>query len=314
MAYRVLITGATGFLGRAVYDHIRTACPDADLWATSNKQAGPSIRADKFRQIDLCDKEAVDEFVSICKPTHVIHLAGLVGEASLAEHLRVNVLCTENLYNSLTNTVNAEEVRAVQASTAAIYGLVGKDELPITEDQPPRPVTAYALSKLSQEHLAMAMWRTQGLQVICARIFNMLGPGQAEGLVPMTFLSQLTQVKAGRASKIKVGNLASRRDFIDVTDVALAFDVLMKHGRPGEAYNVASGNDVSIKKVLDMLLQISGQQPVLEVADERIRRADVPLIRADISKIVAETNWRPTITLFESLKIMWESTAFDSPG
>lgn len=308
MANRVLITGATGFLGCAVYDHIRTAYPDADLWATSNKQAGPSIRADKFRQIDLCDKEAIDEFVSICKPIHVIHLAGLVGEASLAEHLRINVLGTENLYNSLTNMVNREEIRVVQASTAAIYGLIGKDELPITEDQPPRPVTAYALSKLGQEHLAMAMWRTRGLKVVCARIFNMIGPGQPEGLVPMTFISQLMQVKDGRASKIRAGNLTARRDFIDVTDVALAFDVLMKHGRPGEAYNVASGTDVSIQQVVDILLQISGKQTTLEVVDERLRRSDVPIVRADISKIVTETNWVPKMTLFESLLTIWKST------
>lgn len=302
---RVLVTGATGFLGTWTLRHWKVTHPDSELWATSNLPLSRRSPADRFLRVDLCSREATEELVSACRPTHVVHLAGLTHNARLAEQLRVNVLGTENLYNALAHIDEGGRVRIVQASSAAAYGSVHPEELPITEKQLPRPVSSYALSKLAQDYLAGAMWRTRGLQVTCARIFNILGPGQSDHLVPMTFIRQLINARAHLSDRLEVGNTMSRRDFVDVQDIMSAFDALIDHGQPGEVYNVASGRDISIQEIIEKLVVISKQHIKVEIVAERARPTDVPCVRADISKITTETGWRPKIPLPKSLEAMW---------
>ncbi len=304
---RLLVTGATGFVGSWVLRHWRTTHPQVEVWATSEKPHPPHLEAHEYRQVDLRDAEAVRGLVQACRPTQVIHLGGLIGEASLADHLAINVVGTEHLYQVLAEMAGAAEMRVVQTSSAATYGPVRPDELPITERQPPRPITPYALSKVAQDYLADAVWRTKGLAVIRGCVFNMLGPGQPDTLVPMTFIKQLREVQSGRTDRLCVGQTTSRRDFVDVRDVAAAVDGLLKHGQAGEAYNIASGCDVSIQDIIDELLRITGLGVPVEVTPARLRTADVPCVRADISKLAAASGWRPQITLRESLRAMWEA-------
>jgi GDP-4-dehydro-6-deoxy-D-mannose reductase len=235
----------------------------------------------------------------------VIHLAGLLGMGKLSEHLSVNVLGTENLFKALVSMGDFSHVRIVQASSASIYGRVCAEELPISENQPPRPLTAYALSKLAQHQLASAMWHTQGLKVINACIFNTVGPFQPDTLVPMTFIKQLKEIKTGLGDRLHVGDTSACRDFVDIRDVVQAFDRLLDAGHPGETYNIASGCSVSIKKIIEFLMQLSELQIPIETTSKRLRNSDVPDVRADISKIASDTGWKPSYSLYESLKDMW---------
>jgi len=117
----------------------REAYPRAELWATSELPDPPSrVPADRYVRVDICDRRAVRNLVADCRPTHVIHLAGLIGRQSLADCLSVNVVGTENLYAALAEAPTAGEIRVVHASSAATYGLVRPDELPVAEGQLPR--------------------------------------------------------------------------------------------------------------------------------------------------------------------------------
>lgn len=304
---RLLVTGATGFVGTWTLRHWRKAHPEVEIWATSNQPDCPSGLADEFVVLDLRDDRAIHEFIRACNPAQVIHLAGLVANASLAEHLAVNVLGTERIYDALSELDRFEEIRVVQAGTAAIYGTIMPEELPVSEDNPLRPLTAYAISKMTQDCLAQAFWRTKGLNVIRARIFNLLGPGQPDHLVPATFIKQLHEMGSG--ASLHVGDLSTRRDFVDVRDVVGAFDMLLTGGRPGAAYNVASGTSVAIREVLAELLEVSGHGHV-RVAEEpaRIRWNDVPDVYGDVAAIAGDIGWRPRIALRESLTAMWSGT------
>ena len=303
-ANRLLITGATGFVGKWTLRHWRTVHPDAEIWAASDRPDDVSKLTDVFSLLDLRNAEAVAEFVEACRPTQVIHLAGLVANASLADHLAVNVVGTENLYNRLAALARSQEIRVVQAGTAAIYGLVRANELPVSEKNQPRPLTAYALSKMTQDYLGEMFWRTRGLNVIRTRIFNLLGQGQSEHLVPATFIGQLRTMRDGQS--LEVGNVACQRDFIDVRDLAWAFDRLLAEGRPGEAYNVGSGTSVSIRCILNELLDISGLHDIfVKQESSRMRQNDVPDVYADTTAIMKDTDWRPRISLRESLEAMW---------
>jgi GDP-4-dehydro-6-deoxy-D-mannose reductase len=306
-APRILVTGATGFVGGWTLRHWQIHHPETEVWACSEKPRPPQIACHEYRQVDLCDRAGLRRLVQECRPARVIHLAGLIGPVPLKQHLVVNVVGTENLYVALAEFGEVSTLRLVQSSSAAVYGPVASEELPIRETQPPRPITAYALSKLAQDYLAAAMWRTKGLAVVTGRVFNLLGPGQPDGLVPMTFVRQLQEVRAGRAGRLETGRTDARRDFVDVRDVVTALDLILEKGEPGEVYNIASGSDVSIQDVIDQLLVTAGLKVPLSVAPARLRASDVLHVRADISKLEKVTGWRPTISLADSLRAMWES-------
>ena len=309
-ANRLLVTGATGFVGSWTLRHWRRAHPDVEVWATSDQSTRLDELADKVSIFDLRNGNAVREFVRACNPTHVIHLAGLVTEAPLAEHLTVNVLGTENLYNALAEMDCSESPRVIQAGTAAIYGPVLPEELPIKENNPLRPLTAYAISKMTQDYLAEMFWRTRALSVIRARIFNFLGPGQSENLVPATFIRQLKAMCDGES--LKVGNLSMRRDFVDVRDVVLAFDRLLAEGQPGEAYNIASGKSIAIRDILNDLISMSRLTDIsIKPEYDRVRKNDVPDVFADVTAIAEAVGWRPQISLQASLDAMWKEDSSD---
>ena len=120
----------------------------------------------------------------------------------------------------------------------------------------------------------------------------------------MVFIKQLANIQSGSLKSLKVGNSSTRRDFVDVRDIVAAFDVLLHQGESGQAYNVASGEDISIQEVIDELLGIVGIKMPIEICADRIRSIDVSSVRADISKISGETGWRPRISLRESLEAM----------
>lgn len=309
-AYRLLVTGATGFVGSWTLRHWHTVYPEVEVWATSNHSACLAELSDKFSVFDLRDGSSVREFVRACNPTHVIHLAGLVTEASLVEYLAVNVLGTENLYNVLAEMDCSKDLRVIQAGTAAIYGQVTPEELPISEMNPLRPLTAYALSKMAQDYLADMVWRTRGLGVIRTRIFNLFGPGQSKHLVPNTFIRQLQAMREGES--LRVGNLATRRDFVDVRDVVLAFDRLLIDGRPGEAYNIASGKSIAISDILNDLIGMSRLNDVsIKPECDRVRKNDVSDVFADVTAIAKAVGWQPQISLQESLDAMWKEGLSD---
>lgn len=301
---RVLVTGATGFVGSWTLRYWRKAHPEAELWTTSDLAQPVDIDADHYCQLDLRDSVAVRNYIEECCPKLVIHLGGLIGKASLADHLSVNVLGTENLYVALADLNRVSDLRIIQASSAARYGLVRSDELPVTEEQPLRPVSAYAISKVAQDHLAMSMGHSRNLCIIRACMFNIVGPGQPESLVPMAFIKQMHDIKSGLADHLRVGNTSPRRDFVDVRDVVRAFDALSVKGVAGQIYNVASSRDISIKEMIDTLFEIADLDVPIEVDTERVQPVDVPCVRASIAKIIADTAWHPEISLKSSLQDM----------
>jgi len=304
---RLLVTGVPGFIGSWTWHHWQLAHPDVELWATSKLSRPESIPAERYHRVDLCDNDAVRKLIDISRPTQIIHLAGLVGSADLAANLSVNVVSTDNLYRALVEADLSSECKIVQVGSAAIYGRIKPSEIPIRESQPLRPLSPYAISKAAQDQLAEARFLTHGLRIVRARVFNLLGPGQPDSLVPMTFVRQLKQCQTGQAERLEVGNIETTRDFVDVRDVAEAFDALLQHGRDGEAYNVGSGRDISIRQIIEKTMAVSGVKVPVQTRSARTHRMDVPRVQADITKIISDTNWQPRRMLAESLADMWDS-------
>jgi GDP-4-dehydro-6-deoxy-D-mannose reductase len=182
------------------------------------------------------------------------------------------------------------------------YGLISPEDLPIDEDTPLRPLSAYALSKVTQDLMGLQYYLTHKLHIVRVRPFNHIGPRQRVGFVASDFASQIAAAELGlQPPTMLVGNLTARRDFCDVRDVVRAYVMLITHGAPGEVYNVGSGTSHAIQDLLDTLLGTSRVPIEVQVDPKRMRPSEVPEVICDATRIRERTGWRPTIPIEQSL-------------
>jgi len=195
------------------------------------------------------------------------------------------------------------DCRVLVVGSSEQYGKVSPDELPIGEETPFRPLSAYATSKIAQDLLGLQYHLTHGLHVVRARPFNHIGPGQRIGFVAPDFASQIAAIEQGlQPPLIEVGNLAARRDFTDVRDVVRAYVALITQGQPGQVYNIGSGRSHSIQEVLDLLLSLSPFSIEIKQDPKRMRPSEVPEVICDAARIQSDTGWQPEIPFHESLR------------
>ena len=187
-------------------------------------------------------------------------------------------------------------------SSAEVYGAVRPDQLPVGEDAPMLPRSPYAASKAAAELLAVQAHLGHGLPVIRARPFNHVGPGQAPGFVVAALARRVVEAARDGRTTLAVGNLTARRDFTDVRDVVRAYRLLVELARPGQAYNVCSGEDVSIEGVLRRLLDLAGARLEPEPDPRLMRPVDVPVLRGDPARLRAATGWAPEVPLDGTLR------------
>ncbi len=308
---RVLITGASGFVGRHL---VRELCQHghAPLALDVNQDRTLPRSVPSFSG-DLLDAEMLRRLVARLRPEGCVHLAGqcFVPESWRAPErtLAVNILGTANLLEAFRQ--GAPTARVLVVSTAHIYGPAPR-EVPVTEEAPARPDTPYAVSKSAADQLTLLYARRHGLPFMTARPYNHIGPGQSPRFVVPAFARQLLAMKRPAApATLKVGNLDSRRDFTDVRDVARAYRRLLEDGQAGQAYNIASGSDIAIGEILERLCRIIGVQPAVEKDPSLFRPTDVQVPLA-VEKIRAAVQWAPEIPLDATLRdIAAEWTALE---
>jgi GDP-4-dehydro-6-deoxy-D-mannose reductase len=185
------------------------------------------------------------------------------------------------------------------ASTAEVYG---RGPLtPRRETDATAPVSSYAASKLAAEIAALEVHRRTGLKVVVSRAFAHTGKGQDARFVVPALARRLLVARRAKAPVIKVGNLEPVREFMHVADVAEAYCRLLERGRAGEVYNVASGQGISLRDLLDRLMEIVGHRVIPEADPELVRAADIPYLVGDAAKLAAATQWTPRVGLDELL-------------
>ena len=302
---RVFVTGATGFAGSHLVDLLLDEGHEviALVHAATSHQSLPAHG--RLRPVvgDLLDAKRLTGVVVEAAPEAIFHLAGQAYPArswdNPMETLAVNAGGTANVLGA---AVALGRPRVVIVTSAEIYGRISDSDLPLTEQTKPLPRHPYGISKMAAGELVRVYWERYGLPAVEARPFNHIGPRQALGFVVPDFASQLAAIKHGKKEPvIRVGNLDPERDFTDVRDVAAAYLRLARDGRPGEGYLVCSGRSVSIRVLLDTLIELNGV-PVEVVTDgNRMNPSDVPCLYGDYAKLERDTGWRPRIELRQSL-------------
>lgn len=286
----IVITGATGFVGAHL---TRRLAQDA-------AHASRQIHGWSSRTVNLLDPAVVDRAIKETLPSEVYHLAGAahVGESweRSTEHLQIHVMGTHHLLEALRR--HAPTCRVVVVSSGMVYR--PQPEL-VTESSPLGPTSPYALSKVAEEQLALHAAKQDNLQVIVARPFNHIGPGQSPRFAPPNFAKQIAEIEAGAPARMAIGNLDARRDFTDVRDVVNAYAAIMARGSVGRVYNVCSGVATSIRAILDELLSMSRVAVTLQTDESRLRPNDVPSMAGSAARVKADTGWTPAISLHQTL-------------
>jgi len=310
---KVLVTGAGGFVGHYLVPALISAGHEvtASVYAAS-PVLSKLLPPDRILQGDLTDYSYLEKCLETAQPQVIYHLAALSIVHTEVEANRRSLINNLSLqYNLLEGIrLHCPQVRLLAVCSGNIYGLVKKEEIPIKESNPIRPLNVYSVSKLAQEYLALQYHYAHNLDVVILRPFNHTGPGQSAQFVIPSFAKQFAQIKAGlKEPVIHAGSLTSARDFTDVEDMVQAYLLAAEKCRAGEIYNIGSGRAITLHDLLVLMQELTGQTVKLVEDPTRIRFADVPLLLSDTRKFREATGWKPQITLRQTLtKVLqyWE--------
>ncbi len=192
--------------------------------------------------------------------------------------------------------------------SAAEYGCVGEDQLPIGEDCQAGPRSQFGESKCAQTRVARDEAIRYGLDIVSLRPFNMIGPGQPEHYLAGSLIRRLlAQGQGGTRVAISVTNGSSTRDFVDVRDVADAVvDVVQKlppHPGRVRVFNVCTGQETSVRQLAQHLCHIAGGCDVVDAENSSSEEIDRSC--GDPRKLEGAVGWRPSIDWQESVRDAW---------
>lgn len=307
-----LVTGLEGFVGQ----HLLQAFPESyfPVYGTALAEAPPSNKAVSYRHLDIADLGILEAYLSDVQPTRIIHLAAVsnvglsINDPALT--FRVNIEGSFRLLEAVR--MICPKARVLLVGSGEVHG----DATPsspkgFVETDQTVPASPYAASKLAMEALGQSYAKTYGLHIVMSRSFNHTGPGQAERFIFPHIAKTLVEIKKElHPPEIPVGDISVERDFLDVRDVAQAYLALLEKGRPGEIYNVSSGNARPLSAYIDLLIAASGVRAITVADPARKRSCEIPRFCGDSTKLRTETGWCPRFdlrTTFAEMVEYWNS-------
>lgn len=314
---RVLVTGADGFVGgwlvrRLLQAGHRVLGAVRVGWGPSKGLSEAERQAVQWVDFDLVSSDSVGR-VGQLSPEVVVHLAALASGADArrdpGEAWAVNAAGSARLAETMgrLRRDGAADPLFVLASTGEVYGR-GQGR-PSVESDSLVPASPYAASKVGAEIAVAEVSRRTGLRTIVVRAFPHTGPGQSDKYVIPALADRIRTAKRIGAPVIKTGNLEPVRDVLDVRDVVAAYHALIDQGQAGSTYNVATGHGVTLREVVLRLMEVVGHRVILEADPNLARPNDLQYLVGDPSRLVADTGWKPSIPLDQTLKDLLDAQA-----
>lgn len=302
---KILITGATGFAGGHLIDHL-LSLGDYEIYGTSRSEHASVKEQVHFLKVDLENKDEVKKLLSDIQPEEIYHLAA---QANVPQSIKdpqgtfhTNIDSQLNIFDSLRE-LQLTSTKLLLISSGEVYGYVQPEDLPISENTQHRPANPYAVSKIAQDYLGFQYHLSYKMPIIRVRPFNHAGPGQAPAFVMADFAKQVADIEKGRQEPLmRVGNMLAKRDFTDVRDMVRLYPLLLEKGTPGDVYNAGSGISHSAQEILDLLFSYSSVKIQVESDPAKMRPSDIPEIVADSTKVTRVTGWKPEISFEQTVK------------
>lgn len=303
-----LLVGVTGFIGRNLA-HVLTH-GNLNVYGTFTHGLIPS-RAEFDPRISLiaCDvtkPKQIERLIKKIKPHFIYYLAALssvrLSWTDPIRTLQVNFLGGVQLFETVRKLGLRPKIMVFSSGTTYGDSHQGRS---LSETAYLRPKDPYSVSKYSLEMFARLYANTYGMQIVIIRLANTTGPGQLTTFSIPNFASQIAKIEAGLAPPIiQVGNLSARRDFLDVRDCMRAIQLVMKKGKAGEAYNVASGKTRSLEDALKIMLVLSkfGKRRInIKSTSSLIPKDEIREIQLSTRKLRRLTGWKPEIQFKQTL-------------
>ncbi len=303
------MTGATGFIGTHLVRFLQAKgwnvvgtylAPDTDSsWEL------PSLR---FVQCDLRDARRVKELFQGFEFSHVFHLAAQslpsLSWKDPVSTFESNIMGSLHLFDAIRHIKRPPVV--VSACSSAEYGHVPASAAPVKENHPLRPLHPYGISKVCLDILALGYSRNWNIPTVNIRLFNTTGPGKTND-APSDFVRQLVRVRKGlQPPVIKVGNLKSRRAFLDVSDAVRGFYLAATSGKRGQVYNLCAATTHEIGQLLRTAIKLSGLNVRVKRSSHLMRLFDEKIIFGSTRKFRRDTGWKPRLSLEQTLISMFD--------
>lgn len=259
-----------------------------------------------FHKVDLLERSGLEAIIRDFKPDYILHLASYSSVAYSWNFPANSFVNNTNIFLNLLESVRSAgcSCRILSVGSSEEYGNVSEVDLPLREDQPLRPLSPYAVARVSQEMLSTVYSTSFGMDIVMTRSFNHVGTGQKDVFVIPSFARQLIRLqKSGEAEKVLLtGDTEIVRDFIDVKDVVRAYYLLFKKGKRGGIYNICRGKGVSLNEVITVMADLLKMTIRIQRDPGLVRPNDNRVIIGDNSKILKDTGWKPETDLRSSLR------------
>jgi dTDP-glucose 4,6-dehydratase len=298
---RVAVTGAAGFIGSHLVEHLLEREADVTAFVRYNSRSENGLLATEHDRLtivrgDVRDLETISGLVSDIDT--VFHLAALVGipysYIHVGEVVAVNVLGTLNVMTA-AKEVGVE--RVIIASTSEVYG--SAQFVPMDETHPRRPQSPYAASKVASDAIAMSFHAAFGVPVTIVRPFNTYGPRQSDRAIIPTIISQ-----ALAREEVVLGNVTPRRDFTYVADTAAGFIAAAEaRATIGEELNLGTGADISVGELAQKIGELLGRDLSVTESEERVRpsTSEVDRLVSNNDRALKLMDWEPAVSLEDGL-------------
>jgi len=301
---KILVTGGAGFIGSHLVDELlrrglKVVVLD-NFFNGDLNNLRPHLEDPNFELIEgdvrdrPCLKRAIEDVDAVIHEAAITSVPLSVKNPKLT--FEVNSAGTLNL---LEASAGAGVRRFVFASSCAVYGEAKK--VPISEEEPPMPLSPYAKSKLDAEGHCLKFYNERGLETVILRYFNVYGPRQASGEYAGVMMKFLDRLSRGLPPVI-YGDGEQTRDFVYVSDAVEATLLALNCKRcPGEVFNIGSGREVSINRLCDIFQREMNRRDLKPVY-RSARKGDIRRSRADISKAERILGYRPKVSIETGIK------------
>lgn len=309
---KVLITGVTGMIGKHLAKSLKEKGYEVAGLSRATSAARYESKSNDYKhyQGDILDVKFLREVWKDWQPDLVYHLAAQAynGESWRAEDTtyQLNIKGSRNVFETCLEL--SPNARVIPACSSAEYGFVPEDMIPINEDKTPlQPITPYGVSKAAMEMMARQFHLNFGLDVVLPRLFIHVGPDHPPVTALQNFARQIASIKLGLQEPImKVGNLSSSRDFVDVRDGVDALIILAEKGKSGEVYNLCFGKDWTMQESLDKLIAFSNMDIKVETDPKYFRPSDEKVLLGNPDKL-NQLGWKAKIPFDTTLEDIYKN-------